>query len=118
MAGKPRKGHGNGRFAADNTANVEANRARKGVPHRGHWIREQIQNACGPKAIERLRALGESANRADQDVFWKVVGKSLPQQIQAEVGGVGSLAAECDAALQRAGLAGKMKTELGTMDGC
>ena len=95
--------------------NVEANRARKGVPHRGHWIREQIQNACGPKAIERLRALGESDNRADQDVFWKVVGKSLPQHVQAEVGGVGSLAAECDAALKRAGLT--MKTQLGDVDG-
>ena len=69
------------------------------------------------KALENLKKLGESPDRADQDVFWKVVGKSLPQQIEAEVGGIGSLAAECDAALKRAGLAGQIKTELGDVDG-
>ena len=111
MAGNPRESHGNGRFTAGNTANVAANRKRRGVPHRGHWIREQILNTCGPKAIERLRALGVSDRTADLDVFWKVVGKSLPQQIQAEVGELGSLGAECDAALKRAGLT--MKTQLG-----
>lgn len=36
----------------------------------------------------------------------------MPKQIEAEVGSIGSIGAECDAALKRAGLTGQCKTEL------
>lgn len=108
--GSSRKGH---RFQPGNTCNVKANQAKKGVPHRGPWIRQQIQETCSDVSIARLKALGESGVPADQAIYWQIVGKTLPQHIEAEVGGLGSLGAECDAALERAGLNGKFKTELG-----
>ena len=90
-----------GKFAMGNPGNPGHRNGggdRTGVPNKASFIRQQILEACGDKALENLKKLGESADRADQDVFWKIVGKSLPQQIQAEVGTIGSLGAECDAA--------------------
>ena len=84
-----------------------------GAPHKSAWIRQQIQDCATDAAITKLKALGVSDKSSDLDIFWKVVGKSLPQQVQAEIGAVGSIGEACDQALKRAGLNGKVKTELG-----
>ena len=72
-----------------------------GACHKSSWIRQQIQDCATDAAIEKLKALGVSAKSSDLDIFWKVVVKSLPQQIQAEVGALGSLGAEVEDSLKR-----------------
>ena len=99
-----------GKFAPGNKC---SNGGRLGVPNKTTWIREQIQDTCSDASIARLKALGESSVPADLAIYWQIIGKTLPQHVQAEIGEIGSLGAECDAALVRAGLDGKFKTELG-----
>ena len=52
----------------------------------------------------------------DPKLYWDVVTKLMPKQIQAEMGGAGSFAEAADAALKRAGITG-IKTELGDVGG-
>ena len=92
----------NGKFAPGN----QLGGSRLGVPNRAAWIRDQILATCDEKRITELKNL-------DAKLFWDVICKVMPKQIEAEVGTIGSIDAECDAALKRAGLEGKCKTELG-----
>ena len=79
---------------------------RRGVPNKATWIKDQLFDRCTTEMIDELAS-------GDTKLFWDVLCKLMPKHVQADVGGVGSLGAECDAALIRAGLDGKFKTELG-----
>ena len=102
--------NGNGQFATGNTV------TREGSPNRAAWIKQQIQDTCTEVAVAKLKKLGESDKASDQAIYWSIVGKTLPQQVQAEVGGIGSIGEACDAALKRVGITGG-KTQLGDVDG-
>ena len=91
----------NGRFAEGN----QLGGSRLGVPNKAAWIRDQILATCDEKRIKELKNL-------DPKLYWDVVTKLMPKQIQAEMGGAGSFAEAATLAAQRAGLT--MKTQLGT----
>ena len=93
-----------GRFAVGNPGNP-GNRngggRPSGTPNKSAWIRQQIQETCGCEAIERLRMLGESDDPRRLATYWGIICKTLPAEVQAEVGGPGWVADAADAALAR-----------------
>ena len=98
-----------GRFAVGNPGNpgnCNGGGRPMGTPNKAEWIRQQLFETVDEDTV---RALAEG----DPKLFWSVLCRLMPKQIQAEVGDVGSIGEACDAALRRAGLAGKFKTELG-----
>ena len=56
-----------------------------GSPNKAGWIRDQILETCDDKRIAELKKL-------DPKLYWDVVTKLMPKQIQAEMGGAGSFA--------------------------
>ncbi len=77
-----------------------------GVPCKASAVRQAFLDTFD---LQLLKDLKENDSRT----FWQVFAKLMPQQVQAEIGGVGSIGEACDQALRRAGLNGKVKTELG-----
>lgn len=78
-----------------------------GSPNKAAWIRDQILETCDEKRITELKQL-------DPKLYWDVVCKLMPKQVQAEVGAMGSIGAACQAALREAGITDG-KTRLGTL---
>ena len=77
-----------------------------GTPSKSAFIREQILGAFDLKVLQTLKT-------NDPKAYLDIIVKVLPKHVQAEIGAVGSIGEACDLALKRAGLNGKVKTELG-----
>ena len=92
-----------GKFAPGN----QLGGSRLGVPNKVEAIRQAVMDTFDLEALEKLKT-------ADPRTYWSFFAKMMPHQVQAEVGGMGSIGAECQAALREAGITNG-KTRLGTL---
>ena len=77
------------------------------MPNKAAWIRDQILATCDEKRIAELKKL-------DPKLYWDVVCKLMPKQVQAEIAGAEHFAEAATAAAERSRLKGEIvRTELG-----